>query len=128
MAQFEKNNAIGNRFPKGTSGNPKGRPQSAFLSDALRRKLQGLMPGASEKTIADGIADALIEQALDGDVSAIREVFNRSEGAVSQKIDASLEIFDWQSAIRDFGISPEAILNEAKQLLSDSEFDESNIE
>jgi hypothetical protein len=115
-------------FQKGQSGNPKGRPKSAMLSDALRRKLQEAMPDAPEKTLAYGVADALIKQALNGDVSAIKEVFDRTEGKVSQKIDASIDVFDWQTAIRDFGILPEDILNEATKLLSDGESDGTDFE
>jgi hypothetical protein len=125
MAKFEKGNDSGKRFQKNVSGNPAGRPKSAMLSDALRRKMLDAMPDASEKTVADGIADALIKQALNGEVSAIKEVFDRTEGKVSQKIDASIDVFDWQSAIRDYGITPEEILTEAKLLLAE-EFDDND--
>ncbi len=119
MAKFEKGNDSGKRFQKNVSGNPAGRPKSAMLSDALRLKLREAMPDASEKTVADGIADALIKQALNGEVSAIKEVFDRTEGKVSQRIDASLEILDWQNGILEFGITADELLQEAINLLSD---------
>ncbi|MGI8642291.1 MAG: DUF5681 domain-containing protein [Pyrinomonadaceae bacterium] len=114
-------------FQKGQSGNPNGRPKSAMLSDALRRKMLDAMPDASEKTVADGIADALIKQALNGEVSAIKEVFDRTEGKVSQRIDADVNVFSWKAAIVDYGITPEEILTEAKRLLAD-EFENDNDE
>jgi hypothetical protein len=125
MAKFEKGNNHGNRFEKNVSGNPAGRPKSAMLSDALRRKMLDAMPGASEKTVADGIADALIKQALNGEVSAIKEVFDRTEGRARQFVDVEMNVFSWKAAIVDYGITPEEILTEAKRLLAD-EFDDND--
>lgn len=113
-------------FKKGQSGNPKGRPKSAMLSDALRRKMSEAMPDAPEKMIAEGVADALLKEALGGDVSAIKEVFDRTEGKVATKIDSTLEVFDWRTVVSDYGITAEMLLLEARQLLNEGndEFDE----
>lgn len=116
---FAKGNTFGNRWPKGVSGNPKGRPRMAILSDVLRQKLVEEMPGASEKTIANAIADSLVEKAIGGDVPAIKEIFDRIEGKSSQLIDVEMKVEDWRSAIEDYGIQESEILDVARQLLSE---------
>jgi hypothetical protein len=121
MAKFEKGNNHGNRFQKGQSGNPAGKTKSALLTDAVRRKLV-------ESDDLDKIALSLINKAKKGDLEAVKILFDRLEGKPMQKIDADVNFFDWKAAIVGFGISPEEILNEAKQLLSDGEFDESDFE
>jgi len=85
------------RFAPGRSGNPGGRPKFAAVSRALRRVLAGPAsvlddvepePGA---TAADALANALVLQALRGDVAAARLVLDRAEGRVpeSVRVDAS---------------------------------------
>lgn len=91
----------------------------AILSDVLRQKLVEEMPGASEKTIANAIADSLVEKAIGGDVPAIKEIFDRIEGKSSQLIDVEMKVEDWRSAIEDYGIQESEILDVARQLLSE---------
>lgn len=77
------------RFKKGQSGNPKGRPRSAVISDTLRARLAEAPPGeqdADVRTYADAIARALIDKALTGDVAAIKEVGDRTEGKARQAV------------------------------------------
>jgi hypothetical protein len=79
LGRFGKGN--GHAFKKGRSGNPKGRPKSAILSDELRRKLGEPYPGAPQgRTWADAIAEALIARAVAGDVAAAKEIADRTEG------------------------------------------------
>jgi len=70
-------------FKKGESGNPGGRPtRGKILTDALITALQ------REAKDCDGkptrrlyvVADALVRRAQEGDIAAIREVFDRVEG------------------------------------------------
>jgi hypothetical protein len=71
------------RFRKGQSGNPKGRPRSAVISDTLRKALAAAPPGEQEagvESYADAIARALIDKALKGDVAAFKEIADRTEG------------------------------------------------
>lgn len=69
------------RWPKGVSGNPKG----GKLSAAINRELD-----------ADGVAERLVRRVLqkiedEGDVSAFREILDRHEGKVPQKVEAKTE-------------------------------------
>lgn len=124
--KFPPGNKVGNRFKPGESGNPKGRPKLTKLSIALREKLAEANPDAPEQTIAEQIADALIKEAKSGDVSAIREIGDRTEGKPKQAIDVDMHVKDWQRAIANYGISPEELLDEARRLLSAGESDESD--
>lgn len=121
--KFAKGNKIGNRFQKGQSGNPNGRPKSAFLSDALRRKLRETMPDATEKTVADAVADALVKEALDGDVSAIREIFDRTEGKPLQTLDANIGVIDWRETLENYDFDENELLSEAERLLRSGDGD-----
>jgi len=63
-----KQRAPGKPWPKGTSGNPKGRPKGSGLAGELRKAI------ASR---ADDIVAALVGKALEGDVSAARALLDR---------------------------------------------------
>jgi hypothetical protein len=85
--KFAPKNKIGNRFKKGESGNQKGRPKLTRLTDALREQLAEINPDAPEETIAEEIAKTLIKLAISGDIAAIRECFDRSEGKSPINLD-----------------------------------------
>jgi hypothetical protein len=85
--KFPPGNKIGNRFPKGVSGNLSGRPRLTKLTEALREQLAEEMPNAPERTVAEAIARALIKEAVSGNIAAIREVFDRSEGKAPLTLD-----------------------------------------
>lgn len=74
-------------FVKGQSGNPAGRKPRPF-EEALRRAL--LRKDPKTKAIAlDNLAKALIAKALEGDVPAIKEIADRSDGKVPQAMEHS---------------------------------------
>lgn len=86
-------------FPKGVSGNPKGRPPGTSLSKQLEKLLNRpvkltdrLTHKRRRKLMKEHIAQALVMQAYYGDVQAIREIFDRTEGKVTQPIEASGEL------------------------------------
>ncbi len=85
--KFPPGNKIGKQFPPGVSGNPQGRPKLTKLTDALREQLAEINPDAPEETIAEQIARALISEAKLGNIAAIREVFDRSEGKAPINLD-----------------------------------------
>ena len=75
------------RFVKGFSGNPAGKPKgvkhmTTILSEALTKVAEG--SGDSEDIT---IVKALIKKAKAGDVTAIREIWDRMEGKAQQFID-----------------------------------------
>src|SRR5712692_3816861 len=69
-------------WPKGTSGNPGGRPKSAALSGAFRAVLgEVVATPAGDFTVAELIARRLARDAVRrGSVGAARELGNRAEG------------------------------------------------
>ncbi len=123
--KFPPGNKIGPRFPKGVSGNPSGRPKLTRLTDALREQLAEINPDASEETIAEQIAKTLIKLAIAGDVAAIKEIGNRTEGLPKQAIDLDLQINDWRTLAKNYSLNEEDVIREAKLLIEQSVIDSS---
>ncbi len=123
--KFPLGNKVGKQFPKGVSGNPNGRPKLTRLTDALREQLAEAMPGAPERTIAEQIARTLIREAIGGNVQAIREIGDRTEGKPKQAIDLDLQINDWRTEAQKYGLSEADILAEARLLIAESAIDSS---
>ncbi len=94
---FAPGHKLGKQFPPGVSGNPNGRPKLTRLTDALREQLAELSPDAPEETIAEQIARALISEAKSGNVQAIREIADRTEGKPKQAIDVDFQVSDWRT-------------------------------
>jgi len=75
----------GFRWKPGQSGNPGGRPRTAKLAEAYRKKLASLVPDdAQGRSYAEAIADKLALQALKGDIRAAQELADRAEGRPSK--------------------------------------------
>ena len=125
--KFPPGNKIGKTFPKGVSGNPQGRPKRTRLTDALREQLQEVL--ANDHTIAETIARVLIKEACNGNIQAIKEIGDRTEGRPAQKLDIDLQINDWRELAAKNGLTEQDVINEAKLLIesdsysSDSERD-----
>ena len=79
----------GNRFKKGESGNPKGRPPMPDLKGALSNLLNERKDGMSA---LDAILKTLFQRALKGDVRAAQELLDRGYGKSVQVIDANIEL------------------------------------
>jgi hypothetical protein len=107
------------------SGNPQGRPKLTKLTEALRQQLAEINPDAPEETIAEQIAQTLIKLALSGDVQAIKEIGNRTEGLPKQAIDLDLQINDWQAIAKNYSLNEEDVIREAKLLIAESVIDSS---
>jgi hypothetical protein len=123
---FAPGHKLGNRFEKGTSGNEKGRPKLTRLSESLRQQLTEISPDADEQTIAEQIARVLIREGLSGDVQAIREIADRTEGKPKQAIDLDLQIKDWRTLAKNYSLSEEDVIREAKLLIAESLDDSSD--
>ncbi len=61
------------RFKPGQSGNPGGRPKTKLLTQAYRELLEQVDP-KEQKTLAQQIARKVIDQALKGNLAAVKEV------------------------------------------------------
>ncbi len=95
------------------------------MSDALRRQLAEALQGAPEKTIAEHIARALIREAVAGNVQAIREVGDRTEGKPAQAIALDLDVRDWRQMAQSNGLELNDVLTEARLLIEQSAIDSS---
>ncbi len=115
--KFPPGNKIGKQFPKGQSGNPTGRPKLTKLTEALREQLAEINPDAPEETIAEQIARALISEAKTGNVQAIREIGDRTEGKPMQKVDLDVQVKDWRTEAQKYGVTEQDVINEAKLLI-----------
>jgi hypothetical protein len=119
---FAPGHKLGNRFSKGVSGNPNGRPKLTRLTDALRQQIAETNPDADDQTVAETIAKTLITLALSGDVQAIKEIANRTEGLPKQSIDLDIQATNWREEARRYGITEAEVAAEARLLLT--EFDD----
>jgi hypothetical protein len=78
-------------FARGKSGNPSGLPQGVpKVSIALMSLLRGdANTDYQPKTRAEQLAWALFQRALNGEVPALREVMDRSEGRTPQTVNVN---------------------------------------
>lgn len=70
-------------------GRPKGSIKPKMMTDALVLALNRYAEGTKKKQLIL-VADALVQKAREGDIQAIREVYDRTEGRVPQGIQADL--------------------------------------
>ncbi len=120
--KFPSGNKIGNRFKKGETGNKNGRPKLTKLTDALRQQIAETNPDADDQTVAEQIAQTLIRLAISGDVQAIKEIGNRTEGLPKQAIDLDIQAANWRDEAQKYGITESEVVGEARLLLA--EFDD----
>ena len=105
--------------------NTLGRPKKTLLSEAIREQIAIVMPGADEQTFAEAIAATLIKLAIAGDVAAIREIADRTEGKPKQAIDVDMQVSDWRKLAQANGVTEEDVIREAKLLIAESDLDSS---
>ena len=98
-----------------------GRPKKTLLSEAIREQVAALMPGADERTFAEAIAETLINLAVAGDVSAIREIADRTEGKPKQAIDVDLRAMDWRTLAQSNGVTEQDVIREARLLIESAD-------
>ena len=111
-------------FKPGQSGNPAGRPKSITLSEAFRRQLSQPMPDDPEgRTFAEVIAERMCVAASGGDVSAAREIADRTEGKPRQSVDVDMSVSDWRAVAQAHGLNEQDVLREAQRLIEQSATD-----
>ena len=69
------------QFKPGSSGNPKGRPRRRAITDLLLERL--------DEATAGGIVDSWLASIKAGDVAALRELLNRIEGKVPDRLQVA---------------------------------------
>jgi hypothetical protein len=84
----------GKGFMPGQSGNPGGRPKGTVkLSTCYERSLARPYPDDPEgRTYAQVIADKAVELAAKGDIPAIKEVTDRTEGKAPQRVEVAADV------------------------------------
>ena len=68
------------QYMKGHSGNPGGRPKNTLTTILKERMIEEVLIGDKWLTTADLIVDQAIQLALDGDMQAIKWIFERVDG------------------------------------------------
>ena len=94
----------GRRFQKGKSGNPAGRPKKLdCITSVLKDELEKPKPGDKQKrTWAEVVVAAMLAKAAKGDVRAAALILDRTEGKVTQPVEADSHlVISWQSEVED---------------------------
>jgi ribosomal protein L18E len=79
-------------FQKGQSGNPAGRPKTAILSNAIRKKLTEIdETDPQRRTYAEILVEQLVMKAKTGDVQALKEIADRTEGKARQSVSLTTD-------------------------------------
>ena len=92
------------QYIKGNSGNPGGRPKNTLTTILKERMIEDVLIGDKWLTTADLIVDQAIQLALEGDMQAIKWIFERVDG---RPIPMRLELVSEYKPIRvfDFGFN-----------------------
>ena len=92
------------QYIKGHSGNPGGRPKNTLTTILKERMIEDVLIGDKWLTTADLIVDQAIQLALEGDMQAIKWIFERVDG---RPIPMRLELVSEYKPIRvfDFGFN-----------------------
>ena len=92
------------QYMKGHSGNPGGRPKNTLTTILKERMIEDVLIGDKWLTTADLIVDQAIQLALEGDMQAIKWIFERVDG---RPIPMRLELVSEYKPIRvfDFGFN-----------------------
>lgn len=115
------------RWPKGVSGNPKGRPKTKTLSEHYRAQLNHVAPDDPDgRTYGELIALAIVRQAAAGEIAAARELADRTEGRAVQSVGVNMAVTDWRELAAEAGLSEQDIIRETRELLAEFTVDGGN--
>ena len=90
VARGKHPNSLKNLSKKGMTNNPHGTPGKTPIRDAMKKKLAELVPGDKKKrTFAQLIVDKAFDLAAQGDLKALIELTDRTEGKVKGELELS---------------------------------------
>ena len=81
------------RFKPGQSGNPGGRPKTKLITQAYQELLMEIDPKTG-KTKATLIAEKTLKEALKGNLTAVKEATDRTEGKALQQLGVGVSVTD----------------------------------
>lgn len=117
--KFIKGNPFG--FKPGKSGNPTGRPRgSKSGTSALRRMARKFVDPKSGLSAEELIASKLIAAAIDGNLQAIAQFYDRTEGKPGIRVELETEHLDWREQCVMFGLEEQDVIEQARKLLVES--------
>lgn len=80
------------QFKKGVSGNPKGRPLKEYcLTDILKEQGDKNDPANDRIKRKEAIAQKLWDMAMEGDVTALKYIYDRIDGKPLQTIEGHID-------------------------------------
>jgi len=81
-------------WQKGVSGNPLGRPKNEpLLSPEIRRKLREVCPTDPQgRPWLEVLVESLLQQAAIGNPAAIREILERIDGKVAERVQLDIQL------------------------------------
>lgn len=102
----------------GVSGNPNGRPKGSKAGSAALRKLaRQFLDPKTGLCAEEMIAAKLIAKALDGDLGAIKEFYDRTEGRPGVRVELETDNMDWRERALMYGLDENHVIEQAKLLL-----------
>ena len=84
------------RFKPGQSGNPKGRPKGTSITARLKRIME-----QDDGNVAEALAKAATKAALKGDYRFWKEIIDRIDGKVPDKVQSDGEILIRVNHVKD---------------------------
>jgi len=101
MEEKKKKMPRGKPWQKGQSGNPKGRPKNERSITAMLRNQLDMVADITledgtkntEKTWAELIVDAVLKGAATGDGRLTKELLDRLEGKVADKVQGEVKVY-----------------------------------
>ncbi len=94
-------------WKKGQSGNPNGRAKDKIWGDAIRVAVNEAFEDGDQKKLRV-LADKLVEKALSGDITAMKEIGDRLDGKAAQSVEMSgMEAPKYVALMPDHVMTPE---------------------
>ena len=81
------------QWKRGASGNPEGRPKRRKITDQLNAELEAICPwDPKARTYREVVAESILNQAAEGNLFAIKELLDRTEGKPHQRPSVAVDV------------------------------------